>query len=167
MRRLPLPLLALQLLAGCSDLAEYRATESHPFTGKVIGDSMASFIRRGFEPDTVAALTFDPASVASPSGPGVVTTTDSAGVHVLDATPIRPIAPLAHDALSQYDFPGGVRLRSYIFIARPSHASSPLLGREAVVFLSLMDGDSIEMRVVAGTGDEAAGDYFGVFRLTK
>lgn len=153
-------------LSSCSDLDEYRADGvARVFTGTVIGSPDESFIRRGFPAGTELRLTFDPSLVGSPSPPpGTLTTSDDcSGMPTFSATPLQPIAPLAHDPLSQYDFPGGGRVRNYVFAARPS--TGCLAGRDAMIFLSLMDEGTIELRVIVGSGDEAAGDRFGVFRL--
>jgi hypothetical protein len=36
-----------------------------------------------------------------------------------------------------------------------------------MIFLSLLDDGSVELRVVAGTGDGTRSDHFGIFRLRK
>jgi hypothetical protein len=91
--------------------------------------------------------------------------------------PLLPIAPLFHDQLGQYDFPGSGRVRNYIFLARPE--SGALEGREASVYISLIREGKLEVRVIAGPGrDECvpsdceafrAGecDFFGVYRMDK
>ncbi|MCA9580743.1 MAG: hypothetical protein KC416_03045 [Myxococcales bacterium] len=87
-----------------------------------------------------------------------MTTSDPA--QTFDTTPLEYIAPLEHDNLSLFDFPGGGRLRNYIFAATP--LTGPLQGRDPLVFVSLMENESVEVRVVVGPGD-----YFGVFRLRR
>jgi hypothetical protein len=64
-----------------------------------------------------------------------------------------------------------------MFVARPEEG--PLAGRDAMVFLSLIRGGDIEVRVVAGPGlvicdpEDCAAinsgqcDYFGVFALHR
>jgi hypothetical protein len=74
--------------------------------------------------------------------------------------------------LSEYDFPGGGRLRNYMLYAR-STVSTPdgPVGRSATVFLSLMESGSIEARVMAPSirldGIDAAPALFGVFVLER
>ena len=103
------------------------------FRGPVVGGEGDSFIRRGFSADTEMDLEFDARAADRPS-PGTLTTTDPVTMErVFDATPLEPIAPLQHDVLSEYDFPGGARLRNFLYVARPT--SGPLAGREAMVFL--------------------------------
>lgn len=163
-------LLAVCLVAtSCADLGEYRATGGADgiFRGIVIGGEGDSFIRSGFPPGTELRLTFDPALASTPSAPpGTLTTSDECmGVPSFDATPLEPIAPLSHDLLSQYEFPGGGRVRNYLFAA---HATRGCLAtRDAMVFLSLMDDGAIEARILVGTGVESRGDRFGVFVTTR
>ena len=85
--------------------------------------------------------------------------------------------PLAHDQLGLYEFPGGGRVRNYMFVARPD--AGPLSGRDVMVFVSLLRGGNIEVRLVAGPGlemcdpsdcaeiDAGGCDYFGVFGLHR
>jgi hypothetical protein len=90
------------------------------------------------------------------------------------AAPLSPIRGLAHDALSQYTFPGGGRVRNYIFGARfeSSVLGSPV-ARHAMVFVSLMEKGDVEVRVIAPSVLAADGktellsDLFGVFVLER
>jgi hypothetical protein len=61
-----------------------------------------------------------------------------------------------------------------MFVARPD--AGPLAGRDAMVFVSLLRGGDIEVRVLAGPGLDPADcdvinagqcDYFGVFGLHR
>jgi len=157
---------------GCEDLDEFRTPPGKMFAGTVVGGGAmdpdagieGSFIRRGFPVGTQLLMTFDPTPPAPPPGMlpqiGTITTTDpdpmdSSIGRTFDSTPLERIAPLQHDLLSEYDFPGGGRLRNYIFVAHG--AAGGCLGvREAMVFVSLLDEGNIEVRVVAGSG----GDFF-------
>jgi hypothetical protein len=107
-------------------------------------------------------LTFDPDAIGRPEV-GTITTEAPDGTRLFDGTPLESIAPLSHDLLSELSFPGAGRLETFLLLAHPSGA---LAGREVMVFLSLLDTGEIEVRLIAGTGDEARGDVFGVFRLT-
>lgn len=149
---------------GCNSLGRFEATGSHPFVGEIVGDSEASFIRRGFAPNTELRLTFDP-NAANVSGEvGTMTTLDADGhTGELADVPYSTIEALVNDQLSQYDFPGSGRLRNYIFAARPT--TGALNSRDVMLFISLMEDDSVEARVVAGPG--GAGDYFGIFKLER
>jgi hypothetical protein len=143
------------LLVGCSDLSSYQGE----FRGLVVGTEDNSFVRRGFPAGTEIELAFDPALARA--NPGTITTSDGR----FSRTPLLFIAPLEHDELSHYDFPGG-RVQSYIFASR-SRELDGQPARDCLVFLSLMQDDVIEVRIVAGAGDEAAGDLFGLFRLNR
>jgi hypothetical protein len=139
-------------------------------------------------------LTFDPSRAAvSPEdeessavkAPGTLTTylcpggkdtckKSSRTVEHFDAAELRPIARLAHDSLSEYSFPGGGRIRNYMFGAR---FSSPTVtgaaSRDAMVFLSLMENGEIEVRVIAPSVLDTDGKsellpaLFGVFVLGR
>ena len=148
--------LAAVFALGCSDVSSYEGE----YEGGVVGtddsacsDGSCSFIRRGFPAGTTLTLVFDPDPV---DGARHITTSDGA----FDTTPLEEIEPLAHDQLSLYDFPGGARVRNLIYVTKQTHG--PLRGREPMVFVSLMENDDVEVRVLAG-----AGDYFGVFPLSK
>ena len=76
--------------------------------------------------------------------------------------------------MSQYDFPGGGRIKNYIFGARfrSEDASAPLgVARHAMVFVSLMESARVEARVIAPSvlaedgKSEAWPALFGVFML--
>ena len=172
------------LLFGCNDLEEFQTDPGEAYIGAVIGteetegcedagDYPCSFIRRGFTSRTQLELTFDPNEVGG--SPGTLTTVGELCGPTFDETPLRAITALTHDQLSLYDFPGGGRVRNYIFIARPE--TGPLAARDAMVFLSLLRGGRVEVRVIAGTGNapcdpsdcdafNAGGcDFFGVFDL--
>ncbi len=159
-----LVLFALSLGAlGCESYDRFRTGPERAFRGVVLGEGEASFIRRGFAADTAIELaSFDPSVVGRPIV-GVITTIAPDGTRLFDETPLESIAPLSHDLLSELSFPGAGRLETYLLLARP--VDGPLAGREVMVFLSLLDSGQIEIRLIAGTGDEARGDVFGVFRL--
>ena len=88
---------------------------------------------------------------------------------------LEPIANLTHDALSQYDFPGGGRLRNYMFFARFALAGRRRRAatRDATVFVSLMENGKVEVRVIAPSVLASDGEtellppLFGVFVLKR
>lgn len=159
-------LVAALALAACDDLSRFRTDGASVYRGEVVGDEGLSFVRRGFAPGTVLELELDPTRPDVPQ-PGSLTSSVDAvrGERVFDATPLRSIAPLQHDLLSEYDFPGGGRVRNYLYVARPT--SGPLAGRDAMIFISLLDDGGVEVRVIAGEGIEENGDHFGVFRMVR
>lgn len=176
-------LILVLTLFGCDALGEFGTDGDEIYRGQVIGATDptscpagidCSFIRRGFGSGARLELTFDPGEVYSQ--PGTITTTDEICGPSFDNTELVPIAPLVHDQLALYEFPGRGRVRNYIFGARP--ISGPLVGRDATVFLSLIRGGAVEVRIIVGAGGEicdpsdcaalATGDcsYFGLFELT-
>lgn len=184
---------ALLLLAGCDEIDEFRTGPDEVFRGQVIGadrDGGVSFIRSGFPAGTMLELTFDPASASTrlaadgtrsagtirtyrcPDGAPQCDGDERVPGH-FDGSPLEAIANLSHDALSQYDFPGGGRLRNYLFGTR--FAGVPDAGvrtRDAMVFLSLMENGRVELRVIAQSvlgedGQELEPALFGVFPLER
>ena len=169
---------------GCDTLGEFSTGDEDIYRGEIVGvyDPLncpagidCSFIRRTFPSGVTLDLTFDPGQQYE--NPGTISTSgESCGVTFTD-TPLLPIPALAHDQLGLYEFPGGGRIRNYMFVVRPD--AGPLAGRDAMVFLSLLRGGDIEVRVVAGPGllicdpadcaaiDAGQCDYFGVFRLHR
>ncbi len=171
---------------GCESLGEFRTAEGEVYRGDIAGVHVddplvcpggidCSFIRRGFPYGVTLDLTFDPERQYD--DPGTISTTGEACGPTFVDTPLLPIAPLAHDQLGLYEFPGSGRVRNYIFVARPEEG--PLAGRDAMVFVSLLRGGGIELRIVAGPGlvicdpsdcaeiDSGQCDYFGVFALAR
>jgi hypothetical protein len=174
---------------GCEDLGTFETGPGEAFRGQVIGnqrDGGAEFIRQGFAAQTLMELTFDPARASDARrqrSAGTITTYRCRGGATecprserepghFDST-LDPIDRLGNDALSQYDFPGGGRLRNYMFGSRfrtPGDASERL--RDAMVFVSLMENGGIELRVIAQSLIDASGaelypPLFGVFVLER
>ena len=174
---------ALLVIAGCPDLDHFALAEGEVYRGVVVGvdddacvpGEACSFIRRGFAEGAELEMEFDPAPDALT--PGRVWVRDEVCGATLEGASLRVIEPLAHDELSLFDFPGGKRLRNYMLLVDAE--SGPLAGREAFAFVSLMRDDSVEVRLVAGSGarvcapDDCAAlasgacDFFGVFRLER
>lgn len=200
LRRPPYRLLALTCvlaLCACDELGEFRTADGEIFHGEVIGSTTkpdeASFIREGFVSHTEMDLTFDPALARTPAEhdgkprqpAGTLDTyvcppdTDLCPKAQRKPGPFRrsalePIERLSHDALSEYDFPGGGRLRNYILGAHfdSETSSGGTVDRHALVFLSLMENGAVEVRVLAGSMQEPDGDeqlpaLFGVFVLER
>jgi len=174
----------LIVLWGCDTLGEFRTDEGEVYRGEIAGvndplncpDGIdCSFIRRGFASSVTLDLTFDPDRQYDE--PGSISTSGEDCGPTFTETALLPIAPLAHDQLGLYDFPGGGRVRNFMYVARPE--SGALAGRDAMVFISLIRGGNIEVRVIAGPGsiicdpadcaelDSGQCDYFGVFILQR
>jgi hypothetical protein len=192
--------LALCSLTACDDLAAFKTDTNSVFRGEVVGSdsdvAQSSFIRQGFPSRTQLELTFDPsvATLTVPSDGGPAPSSDGPGtidtylcpagkahcaVELRTPGPITharllPIESLAHDALSQYTFPGGGRIRNYIFGLRFDQATpTGAISRYAMIFLSLMDSGRVEVRAMApsvlasGAPTEIAPALFGLFVLER
>jgi hypothetical protein len=187
--------LCCALALGCDELAEFRTGDEAMFRGEVIGsdseEGQSSFIRQGFESHTRIDMRFDPARASAYSEGGAAEGPIGAidtYVCAVEQDPCPPaqrnpghftasalelIPNLTHDALSQYDFPGGGRLRNYIFVSRFALAGEAGSGQgAAMVFVSLMDNRSVELRVIApgSPATEAVSAQpalFGVFVLER
>jgi hypothetical protein len=148
-------IVAVAASSGCRDLAEFEDEfELTAIGAEVVDAGEESFIRRGIAAKTRLFVDFDPDQLTLPDGPmspGTLTTMDgTCGMGpTFDGTALMPIEPLAHDQLSLYEFPGVGRIRNHIFTARP--ASGPFAGRDVMVFVSLLRGARMEVRVMAGS----------------
>jgi hypothetical protein len=193
-------LIALTLAStACEDLREFKTAGNQVFRGEVVGSdsdpNMESFIRKGFASHTLLELTFDPSATDTISlndagdspraTAGSVNTytcpfganscsTDERTPGPLVNAPLIAIDGLAHDPLSQYTFPGGGRLRNYIFGVRfVSEVNGRTTGRDALLFVSLMESGNVEVRALAPAvlGRDGVGErwpaLFGVFSLTR
>jgi hypothetical protein len=181
--------------SGCDALSEFGTGDDSIYRGDVIGsdseDGQSSFIRQGFPSHTRMDMTFDPtraSAYADPGEPLEPAGTITTYVCAVDDSPcpdaertlgsfrgsaLELIPNLTHDALSEYEFPGGGRLRSYIFVSRFQLADE-LASRQgaAMVFVSLMDNGGMELRVIspaelASDGSLASPGLFGVFVLKR
>jgi hypothetical protein len=149
-------LLALTL-AACSDLDRYATRQDEVWRGVVVE---SRYVLRGFAPGTTLDLA--PLDLSnSTSGPGRITTSDGA----FDEAALLPIAAAAYDALGEMDLGEG-RGRSYPFFALVS--SGAHAGEMALVVLSLLEDETLELRIVRGTGADPDGDdLYGIFPLTR
>ncbi len=193
-------LVVLSLLGGCEDLRQFRSAPGDLFSGEVVGSDTdpagASFIRQGFASHTKLELSFDPALATLPvsddagaahsrRGPGELNTYACPAGLTQCASALRtagpfnhsqllPVENLVHDSLSQYTFPGGGRIRNYIFGTRfQSKAAGATVSRYAMIFISLMESGKIEVRAMAPNvlGSDAETELlpalFGVFVLER
>jgi len=189
------------LCAACEDLRDWKTGPNDVFRGEITGSdtdpTVDSFIRKGFESHTVLELTFDPYSsdalapvdagdalprtvvagsvdtYTCPSGRSECAVAERSPGPFTNA-PLIAIEALSHDPLSQYTFPGGGRLRNYIFgVHFVSVRDRQVTGRDAMVFVSLMENQRVEVRAMASSvpGNDADQDrwpaLFGVFRLQR
>lgn len=188
------------ILTGCEDLRDWKTSKNEVFRGEVIGSDASSegdsFIRKGFVSHTWLELAFDPGSTdliaqgeldagtirpAAGSVNTYVCPDGQAGCDESQRTagpfvnaPLVPIDGLTHDPLSQFTFPGGGRLQNYIFGVRfRAERADRSYGRDATLFVSLMQNHRVEVRAMAPSvlGADGEEDFlpalFGVFSLER
>ncbi|MBK8172060.1 MAG: hypothetical protein IPK60_17185 [Sandaracinaceae bacterium] len=198
--------MACILLAACHTAADLGASSGRLCSGGVIGSDV-SFIRRGFCPGSTLEIAFAPNIPAAWNCPpisglfdAVISTHDGtarpAESQAFHCAPLRVVAPLEHDSLSSFTFPGGNRVQSTIYsvsrtdlpnecsdapamcssVPTSCFQSSP--GQDAFAFVSLMEDGIVEVRLLSGNGTDSdesgCGDIsrpisphlFGVFSLT-
>jgi hypothetical protein len=180
---------------GCDALQQFHTGPNDVFNGEVIGSdsqkSEPSFIRQGFDSHTEMDLSFDPTLASkyvasgNPMSPGTIDTylcpsaiqfcsASQRSAGHFQQSKLEQIVNLTQDTLSQYDFPGGGRLRNYIFIARfQSQLAASTIPRSAMVFLSLMEDGKVEVRIISPSVLDTDGKIellpalFGVFVLDR
>jgi hypothetical protein len=172
MRFRPVPtLLASLALLSCKDIEQYSTHEGEAYRGQIVD---ACFMRRGFAVGTELCLTFDATHVGD--GPGILATSD----HLLEGAPLRVAPELLHDPLSTLSFGEG-RDRNLVYTVSPrpndpaNEADATRSTSDVMVVLSLMHGDSAEVRLLRGAPPSGAAScpdsgeaLFGVFApLTK
>ena len=145
---------------GCRDLSQFATGPDENYCGQIVpGD----FVRQGFAPTVHMRVDFNPDRIQRT--PGSISTDD--GMFV-DA-PLRSIPQLVHDSLSMLRFGEGT-MRNLLYGVKPSR------GATAFAFLSLLESQNIEVRIVRGapptnqeppTSEDDDSDLFGVFPLTK
>jgi hypothetical protein len=144
---------SLALLVGCNDLSDYSSGQGH-YEGTV---TAGTFVRAGFEDTTQLCLKLDTDRLQDV--PGSIVSSD--GRFVRD-TALRPIPQTYHDPISSLNF-GSEREKTLLYAARVKD------GTDAFVFVSLMKGGSVEVRILRGAPTAAGpGDQmFGVFSMQK
>ena len=148
---------AVLTVAACSDLDRYQTRQDEVWRGQVVA---SRYVRRGF--DTLPTLDLAPLDLSNTtSAPGRITTSDGTFV---DAA-LLPIAPAAYDAFGELDLGQG-HARSFPFFVTVT--GGPNAGQLALAVLSALENDTLELRIIHGTGvDPAGGDLYGVFPLSR
>lgn len=126
---------AALLSCACTDIGDFTTRLGECYRGEVVG---ASFVRTGFDAGTRLSMTLDTNALADGQGSaGVMWTSDGR----FAATSFAQMRELAHDSLSQFNFPGG-RLRNYLVYAVATD------GVPAMVVISLMENGLVEVRIM-------------------
>ena len=168
-------LLAIALSSsGCKSVSRFSSKNGDHYEGDVV---KGSFVRAGVGDDAKMCLLLDAGHLQD--APGTFSTSDG---RFKDAQ-LRPIPQIWHDPLSTMTFGEG-RTQNLVYVASPSAtiasaadaaASSPGDAQDVMVFLSLMDDGSLEVRLVRGAPasdagapmPEVASPMFGVFTLDR
>ncbi|MFO0588064.1 MAG: hypothetical protein U0441_11015 [Polyangiaceae bacterium] len=155
--------------SGCEDLSRFSTAADESYCGAVTAE--AAF-RRGFDASAQMRLTLDASKIDGAESPGVLTTREApaadAEVRLLDAAPLRPIPPLAHDLLSRPALGEG-RVRTAIYAVTPADPDAEGL----LAALSLRNDGAVEVRLLrAGASDaadapEGRRPLFGLFTLHR
>lgn len=159
---------ALLASSGCDRLASFDLEPGESYCGAI---ALGSQIRLGLTPRVQMRMTFDADQIDIGGSPGVITTYDAEAEvpRLLDEAVLRPIEPLAFDALADMEMGDG-RERNLIYAADASSAQSESL----LVIISLRTDDVVEVRLLRPGLSEASGDVpterrpiFGLFQLTR
>jgi len=147
-------------LQGCKDISRFGTGPGESYCGQIVP---GGFVRQGFAPGVRLRLHLDTDRLQE--GPGDLSTDDG----LFEDTPLRPIPQLAHDSLSTLNFGEG-RVRNLLFAAQPT------AGAASYVIISLLENESVEVRVLRGapplegeapTPTEHGHELFGVFPLVR
>ena len=157
-------LIATALCGACLDVGSFTTQPGECYQGSIVN---AEFVRTGFAEDTRLSMTFDTSALADGRGPaGIMWSSDGR----FTASTIGQMQELAHDSLSQFQFPGG-RIRNYLLNVVAADDV------QATVIISLMENSLVEARImrpameICPPGDHDCAEpvsyeaLFGVFRL--
>ncbi|EYF00167.1 hypothetical protein [Chondromyces apiculatus] len=167
------PALLCGAASGCDDLDRFSTEPGEAYCGAV---TLGGSFRTGISPRVQMRLEIDAGAIDGPEPPGTLTTyeaatEDQAERRLLAGAALRPIAPLAHDALSRLEFGEG-RERNAIFAVSPADPAEEAL----LSVVSFQSDGAIEVRLlrpgalVAEDGTEPGSgrrQMFGIFRLAK
>lgn len=167
------PLFALLLAAGaasgCNDVARFSTGSHEAYCGAI---TLGSPFREGLSPRVQMRLTLDANRLDGDESPGRLWTFEAATQtrperRLFDGAELRPIPPLAHDPLSQFEMGDG-RERNTLFAVSPSEP----MAESMLAFLSLRSDGGVEVRLVrAGSEDPGADEgrrpIFGMFSLVR
>ncbi len=165
--RSAIPLVLGLFCSACNDLRAYTTESGEAYCGAI---TRGSAFRAGMSPRVQMRLEIDAEALEGPDSPGRLSTyeaetSDLPERRLFSDAILRPIPPLAHDALSQVDMGEG-RERNAIYAISPNDATAA----GVLVFLSLRSDNGIEVRLLRPgneTNDPAQKLIFGLFSLVK
>jgi hypothetical protein len=159
-----MPLAAFLACASCTDIGTFTTDPGECYRGEVVE---AEFVRTGFADHVQLSLTLNTDALAEGAGSaGTLSTSDQ----IFLSSAISQMEELAHDTLSQFQFPGG-RIRNYLVYVMATD------GAPAMMVISLMEDEHVEVRIMRPEMDPCMGldedcdiepiePLFGVFRLS-
>ncbi|MDD5306611.1 MAG: hypothetical protein PHU25_04750 [Deltaproteobacteria bacterium] len=142
------------LVAACTNVGDYSTSLGECYSGSIID---ATFVRDGFGTGVKMSLTLDVDALGRGArDAGHLVTSDG----TFQDARLSQMDTLEHDTLSLLQFPGG-RVRNYLAYATPAE------GPAALVVVSLMEDETMEVRVMRPKDeqDAASKPLFGVFKL--
>jgi hypothetical protein len=151
---------------GCDRVGDFDLGEGEAYCGQI---TLGNQYREGLSPRVVMRMSFDADQVTAGASPGNITTLDAGAdegaQRLLHEAALRPIVPLAHDALSELTFGDG-RDRNLIYAVDGSADAESLLA-----VLSLRSDDQVEVRLIRagknGSTDPGRKPLFGLFVLAR
>jgi len=157
-------IIAALFSCACTNIGDFSTGTGECYRGEIVD---ASFVRTGFEAGTQLSMTLDTNALGDGQGSaGVIWTSDGR----FTASSISQMAELAHDSLSQFQFPGG-RVRNYLVYVVAADKVP------AMLVISLMENGIVEARLmrqamtVCPLGEDDCASpvtfepLFGLFRL--
>ena len=162
-----LAVLGLTFASSCNKLERFDTPPGEAFCGQI---SLGSAYREGLSPRVQARVRIAADKLETVESPGTVSTYDAgesgAAQRLVDEAALRPIGPLAHDALGDLEFGDG-RERNLVFASTPVDPDAESL----FAVVSFRSDDRVELRLLrAGReGDVPAGrrPVFGLFVLER
>ncbi|MBK8256507.1 MAG: hypothetical protein IPK82_28040 [Polyangiaceae bacterium] len=158
------------MASGCEDLSRFSTGPGQSYCGTV---TLGGAFRRGFTPLTQMRLLLDAEKIDGDESPGTISTREirdnGAELRLFTEAPLRPIPPLAHDALSRPELGEG-RVRTAVFALSPDDPDA----EGVLAVLSLRTDGNAEVRLLRpGASDDASSvsdgrkPLFGLFTLSR
>lgn len=156
---------------GCTDFSRFSTADGEAYCGSV---TLANEFREGLSPRVRMRLELDADALDRGEPAGKLSTFEDLGDdepprRLLDDATLRPIAPLAHDPLSQLEFGEG-RDKNAMFAVSPSDPDAATL----LAIVSLESDGNVEVRLLRPGADAPAAEIpagrrglFGLFPLTR